>query len=101
MAKQRHERGPPMDLANMRRQGVRNLIAYCLNDACRHQAIIDVSSYPGDIEVPWLAARSCAPNAARAAGASTCGRTGKRRRDRWTTGTQIQQCPPATSDALA
>jgi hypothetical protein len=26
----------------MRRQGVRNLIAYCLNDACRHQAIIDV-----------------------------------------------------------
>jgi len=36
-----------MDLANMRRQGVRNLIAHCLNDACRHQAVIDVSSYPG------------------------------------------------------
>ena len=31
--------GPPMDLENMRRQGVRNLIAYCLNDACRHQAV--------------------------------------------------------------
>jgi hypothetical protein len=36
-----------MDLANMRRQGVRNLIAHCLNDACRLQAVIDVSSYPG------------------------------------------------------
>jgi hypothetical protein len=35
-----------MDLANMRSPGVRSLIAYCLNDACRHQAIIDVSSYP-------------------------------------------------------
>jgi ketosteroid isomerase-like protein len=30
-----------MDLANMRRQGVRNLIAFCLNDACRHQALIE------------------------------------------------------------
>jgi hypothetical protein len=30
-----------MDLANMRRQGVLHLIAYCLNDACRHQALID------------------------------------------------------------
>ena len=41
-----------MDLANMRRQGVRSLIAYCLNDACRYQAVIDVSSYPGDTLVP-------------------------------------------------
>jgi hypothetical protein len=40
---------PPMDLANMRRQGVHHLIAYCLNNACRHQAVIDVSSYPGDV----------------------------------------------------
>jgi hypothetical protein len=31
-----------MDLANMRRQGVRTLMAYCLNDACRHQAVIQV-----------------------------------------------------------
>jgi transposase len=38
--------GPPMTLGNMRRQGVQHLIAYCLNDACRHQAIIDVSKYP-------------------------------------------------------
>jgi hypothetical protein len=46
--------GPPMDLANVRRQGVRNLIAYCLNDSCRHQGIVDVSSYPGDTLVPWF-----------------------------------------------
>jgi hypothetical protein len=38
-----------MDLANMRRQGVCHLIAYCLNDACRHQAIIDVSKYRNDM----------------------------------------------------
>jgi hypothetical protein len=30
-----------MTLGNMRRQGVRNLIAYCLNDTCRHQALIE------------------------------------------------------------
>jgi hypothetical protein len=46
--------GPPMDLANMRPQGVRSLICFCLNDACRHQAIIDVSSYPDDTEVLWF-----------------------------------------------
>ena len=27
------------DLANMRRQGVHHLIAYCLNDSCRHQVL--------------------------------------------------------------
>ena len=37
--KEPHPSGPPMDLANMRRQGVRSLIAYCLNDACGHQAL--------------------------------------------------------------
>ena len=50
----RHEPGPAMDLANMRRQGVRTLMAYCLNDACRHQDVIDVSSYPGHTLVPWF-----------------------------------------------
>ena len=33
-----------MTLGNMREQGVQHLIAFCLNDACRHQALIDVSS---------------------------------------------------------
>jgi hypothetical protein len=50
----KHEPGPPMDLANMRRRGVRNLIAFCLNEACRHQGVIDVSSYPGDTLVQWF-----------------------------------------------
>jgi hypothetical protein len=48
---------PPMDLANMRAQGVHHLIAYCEHDACRHQGIIDVSSYPGDTPVLWFKAR--------------------------------------------
>ena len=49
--------GPPITLANMRRQGVRSLIAHCLNDACRHQALIDVPSYPGEVDVPWFRPR--------------------------------------------
>jgi len=57
MAQRKHEPGPPMDLANMRAQGVRNLIAYCEHDSCRHQGLIDVSSYPGDTPVPWFKAR--------------------------------------------
>jgi hypothetical protein len=40
-----------MDLANMRRQGARHLIAYCLKNACRGSALIDVSGYPDVIEV--------------------------------------------------
>jgi transposase len=43
-----------MTLGNMRENGVHHLIAYCLNDSCRHQAIIDVSSYPGETEIPWF-----------------------------------------------
>jgi hypothetical protein len=34
--------GPPMTLGNMRDLGVQRLIASCLNDACRHVALIDV-----------------------------------------------------------
>jgi hypothetical protein len=44
----------PMTLANMYEQGARHLVAYCLNDSCRHQALIDVLGYPGDTEVPWF-----------------------------------------------
>ena len=33
-----------MTLGNMRELGVQRLIASCLNDACRHTALIDVSS---------------------------------------------------------
>jgi hypothetical protein len=41
-----------MTLGNMRHLGVHRLVAYCLNDACRHTGLIDVSMYPDDIEVP-------------------------------------------------
>ena len=53
----RHPPGPPMTLGNMRELGVQHLIAFCLNDACRHQALIDVSSYPAETEVPWFESR--------------------------------------------
>jgi hypothetical protein len=43
-----------MTLGNMRRLGVQRLIASCLNDACRHTALIDVSSYPAETEVPYF-----------------------------------------------
>src|SRR6476660_3922689 len=47
-------------------KGVRSLIAYCLNDACRHQAVIDVSSYPGDTLIPWFRTKvKCAKCGAR------------------------------------
>jgi hypothetical protein len=36
LAKQCHDPDPPMTLGNMRELGVQNLIAFCLNDACRH-----------------------------------------------------------------
>jgi hypothetical protein len=47
-----------MTLANMRQQGIRHLIAFCHNDACRHQAVIDVSAYGDDVEVPSFARRA-------------------------------------------
>jgi hypothetical protein len=34
---------PAMTLGNMRELGVARLIASCLNDACRHTALVDVS----------------------------------------------------------
>ena len=45
-----------MTLGNMRELGVaKNLIASCLNDACRHVGLIDVSKFPHDTEVPSFA----------------------------------------------
>ena len=40
-----------------REQGVQHLIAYCHNDARRLQAIIDVSKYPDDVDVPSFASK--------------------------------------------
>jgi hypothetical protein len=41
----------------MRQLGVQRLIAWCLNDACRHQGLVDVSGYPEDTEVPRFRSR--------------------------------------------
>jgi len=54
----KHPPGPPMRLANLYEQGVHHLIAYCLNDACRHTGLIDVSSYPAWTEVPSFQRRA-------------------------------------------
>jgi hypothetical protein len=54
-----------MMLGNMRHLGVQRLVATCLNDACRHQGLIDVSKYSDDTEVRRSPARRCAPSAAR------------------------------------
>jgi len=41
-------------------------VATCLNDACRHQGLIDVSKYPDDTEVPSFASKAvCAKCGAR------------------------------------
>ena len=46
-----------MTLRNMRELGVQNLIASCLNDACRHTALINVFSYPAETEIPYFKSR--------------------------------------------
>ena len=46
----KHPPGPPMTLGNMRELGVQRLIASCLR--ADTQALIDVSSYPAETEVP-------------------------------------------------
>ena len=47
-----------MTLGNMRALGVKRLVAYCLNDACRQTALIDVSNYPAETEVPSFRSRA-------------------------------------------
>jgi hypothetical protein len=41
----------------MRELGVQKLIASCLNDACRHVALIDLWSYPGETEIQYFKSR--------------------------------------------
>ena len=61
MAERKQPAGPAMTLGNMRELGVQRLIASCLNDACRHIALIDVSGYPAETEVPSFGPRvACA-----------------------------------------
>ena len=42
----------PMDLANMRQNGVRSLAVHCRG--CRHEVIMNVDHLPGDVTVPSL-----------------------------------------------
>jgi hypothetical protein len=53
----KHPPGPRMTLGDMRELGVQRLVASCLNDTCRHTALIDVSSYPAETEVPYVRSR--------------------------------------------
>ena len=59
--------GPPMDLANMRENGVRALLVNCLD--CTHRAEINVDDQPGH-----LAVKSFEPR-------MVCGKCGSRRID--------------------
>ena len=43
-----------MTLGNMRELGVQHLIAFCLNNACRHSALIEVSSCSDDVKMASL-----------------------------------------------
>jgi hypothetical protein len=52
-----HSPGRPMTLGNMRDLGVGRLIASCLNDACRHTALIEVWSYPAATEIAYFKRR--------------------------------------------
>ena len=66
-----------MTLGNMRDLGVHRLVASCLNDACRHVALIDVSAYPAETACGRSALAWSAPCAAAGETRSMCGRTGK------------------------
>ena len=47
-----------MTLGNLRDLGVHRLLVSCLNPDCRHTALIDVSDYPADMEVPSFGRRA-------------------------------------------
>ena len=45
----------PMDLANMRQNGVRSLAVQC--HQCHHEAIINADQWPGDMQIPLFGPR--------------------------------------------
>ena len=61
MVQVRHRHGPPMNLGNMREQGVRGLSVTCPNHACRHDTVVNVDSYPHEVEVPSILRRRALP----------------------------------------
>jgi hypothetical protein len=73
-------RGPPMDLGNMRENGVRSLLVECRD--CRHTASVNVDGWPDGIAVPGAARRfKC----------SVCGSKAINTRPDWST--QVQRYP--------
>jgi hypothetical protein len=69
--------GPPMDLANMRENGVRALYVNCLD--CGHEADVNVDAYPNELTVPSFA---------RLMKCSKCGSRNISVRPSWHTGTR-------------
>jgi hypothetical protein len=90
--------GPPMDLANMREQGVHSLAVYCLNPRCLHRSVLNVDSYPATKLVQSSGQRWCAQSAARSA--PMLGQTGKKRA-RSKTAAARMQCRVVSDGALA
>jgi hypothetical protein len=71
--------GPPMDLANMRKNGVRCLLVHCL--ACAHQGSVNVDEQPDDLSVKSFEKRM------------TCSKCGSRMvdvRPDWKTSTKLR-----------
>jgi hypothetical protein len=62
----------PMDLANMRQNGVRSLDIRC--NGCRHEVILNVDQYPGDLLVREFGPRMVCTN---------CGMVGADVRPNW------------------
>jgi hypothetical protein len=62
----------PMDLANMRQNGVRSLDVMC--HGCRHEVILNVDQYPGDLLVREFGPRVVC---------TTCGMVGADVRPNW------------------
>jgi hypothetical protein len=79
VVKQKHEPGPPMTLGNMSELGVLHLIGYCHSDARRHQALIDVSDCPDDVEITWFQRRAnCSKCGGKRVEALRCATRGQR-----------------------
>src|SRR5688500_15435652 len=67
--------GPPMTLANMRANGVRRLVAYCLAPHCYHSAVIEADDYDAALTVKSFDQRMVC---------TRCGSVGADVRPNWT-----------------
>jgi hypothetical protein len=68
----------PMDLANMRENGVRSLAVQC--HQCRHQVIVNADHWPGDLTVKSFGPRMvCTRWGIIGAGAAALGKSGPER----------------------